>query len=130
MTYDLHYQFSVYHDCTPCPVRYQCRADDSGCIFPDEKRQAELGYMCYSEDELNPGCCMCKRKRMPYYFEDTTNGLPEAFTPPIMYDYRFDMFPDNKHDIQQVSVVQFTIHLLSLQSSLYMGFTMAVLLPP
>ena len=104
MTYDLHYQFSVYHDCTPCPVRYQCRADDSGCIFPDEKRQAELGYMCYSEDELNPGCCMCKRKRMPYYFEDTTNGLPEAFTPPIMYDYRFDMFPDNKHDIQQVSV--------------------------
>ena len=41
---------------------------------------------------------------MPYYFEDTTNGLPEAFTPPIMYDYRFDMFPDNKHDIQQVSV--------------------------
>ena len=61
MTYDLHYQFSVYHDCTPCPVRYQCRADDSGCIFPDEKRQAELGYMCYSEDELNPGCCMCKK---------------------------------------------------------------------
>ena len=102
MTYDEHYQFGVYHDCIPCPIRYQCRPDDSGCIFPTEERQAEIGQMCYKEDDT--GCCMCKRKRMPYYFEDRTNGLPEAFTPPTEYDFRFDMFPDNKHDIQQISV--------------------------
>jgi hypothetical protein len=73
LTYNEHYQIGVYVDCDPCPVRYQCSpgADPPTCLTPSLEVQGLLGYMC--ED-----CCKCKRKKLPAFFEDKTDGLPSS----------------------------------------------------
>merc|ERR1711871_991113 len=120
-TYNADYQISVYVDCDPCPARYRCargvlkEGEAPKCDFPSERRQAEIGYMC-SE------CCLCKREKMPFFFEDTTGGLPMSLPRNL---WRFEGYPDSKHDMLQISVhalhpMKMTI-CLELVNGLYYG---------
>ena len=97
MTYNSHYQVSVYFNCIPCPARYVCSANLEECTYPElERQENEFNILC--ED-----CCKCRPKSMPSYFTDLTGGLRGA-KQSDPYDERFFMLPDSKHDIIQIAV--------------------------
>ena len=98
MTYNSHYQVSVYFNCIPCPARYVCSASLEECTYPElERQENEFNILC--ED-----CCKCRPKSMPSYFTDLTGGLRGA-KQSDPYDERFFMLPDSKHDIIQIAVI-------------------------
>ncbi|RYY36585.1 hypothetical protein EON62_01650, partial [archaeon] len=84
LTYNDHYQLSVYGGCEPCPPRYVCEYanDPPTCSWPELPTQAELGYLCHD-------CCSCQRKSMPTWLEIQQD------TPPYF---------DNKHGIVTVTI--------------------------
>jgi hypothetical protein len=59
MTYNAHYQLSVYIDCEPCKVRYDCAWGLRGAA--------------------RPPCCKCQRHGLPFFFEDTAHVDPAGF---------------------------------------------------
>lgn len=85
LTYNDHYQFSVYVDCLPCPTRYLCERDKNPmiCSWPPLSVQKEFGYLC--ED-----CCACERHSMPRWFETNIETYPAY---------------DNKHTMVSLSVL-------------------------
>lgn len=100
-TYGDHYLLSVYVDCAPCPPRYVCMNDHGGgavdvpCASPPLAEQRERGVFCATQRDPDTGavsaqgCCACRSRQMPYYFEHNVPVFP---------------FEDNKHDVVQLSL--------------------------
>ncbi|OQS07754.1 hypothetical protein THRCLA_00251, partial [Thraustotheca clavata] len=121
MTYNDHYQISVYKDCKPCPPNYSCtlRTFPPSCTYPNGRNTTgqtlyneclkeesaevcdEIPFFCEARNSLNadgtlntvPGCCSCERVEMPVFFGANRKVLG---------------FPDDKHGI-----IQFTISAIS-----------------
>eukprot|EP00804_Cyclotella_cryptica_P031375 CCRYP_012196-RE/>CCRYP_012196-RE protein AED:0.02 eAED:0.02 QI:303/0.85/0.87/1/0.71/0.62/8/63/3730 len=49
-TYGEHYQISIYDDCKPCPLRYQCNETIPLCKYPSTERQIDLLNKCLTEN--------------------------------------------------------------------------------
>jgi hypothetical protein len=59
MTYNAHYQLSVYIDCEPCKVRYDCAWYEAGAV--------------------RPPCCDCQRHGLPFFFEEGKKVDPASY---------------------------------------------------
>ncbi|RHY68113.1 hypothetical protein DYB30_002543, partial [Aphanomyces astaci] len=142
MTYDDHYQISIYKNCKPCPPLYQCNLymDPVGCTYPfnDNSTGQTMYDSCmsmYHDDsaicDANalfcetrgrvrpdgsvvpvPGCCSCERLDMPVFFDANRPVLG---------------FPDDKHGMIQFTIsavaqTELTIVVELLHGLYYNGF--------
>lgn len=152
LTYQDHYQLSVYENCKPCPPRYSCdlKSEPPACTYPndDNATATRLYEACLEEHGQDETLC----DAMPFFCEQRvmvtamTDGGNETFAYPgccscerTQMPYFFDDattpdlgYPDNKHSYVQLTITaiertQVTV-VLELLHGLYVqdfddGFT-------